>query len=328
MRLVVVKRAEELGVKGRSTLIIKLADRIVERGLRDVDAVLVIGSHVRIRSSLPPVLSMHNIPLAILAMDSVSVLVNPIGTRYNNYRRLQYQLVKEKALGTALEYIKAKVKGMQNILRYHKTPLPDIPDPPSTPGDPSLYEESIRSWESMASHTLWQELVELVRPELLDTLKNEYGFTGRKPRHPDPFNKTLSVMYAVLYSLATKALIAAGLDPTYGFLHRTRYSTPLTFDYTEMFKPVAIEATIQMINKEGLPQLDESGELTQEWVRKAIKTLYEYLTLQHKRTRKTIYQQLHLKAFCLAKHLEGKCRRTRLTIAWDRSQYAKRKRVR
>lgn len=35
----------------------------MEKTLRDIDAVLVIGSHVKIKSSLPPVLTMHNIPL-------------------------------------------------------------------------------------------------------------------------------------------------------------------------------------------------------------------------------------------------------------------------
>jgi len=322
VRLLVIRRADELAVKGRATIVIKMGDRVRERGIRDVDAVLVIGSHVKIRSSLPPVLSAHNIPLAIMAKDNVSILVNPVGTKYNNYRRLQYLMDKAKALDIALEYIKAKIKGMENILKYYRktppaTPLPPTPRPHRD--DAGKYEQEIRLWESAASHTLWTRLVELLKPDALETLRREYSFNGRRPRHPDPFNKTLSVMYAVLYSLATKALIAAGLDPTYGFLHRARYSTPLTFDYTEMFKPIAIHATIDLINKEGLPEIDEDGELTRDSVNAAIRQLYSYLTLRHKDTGKTPYQQIHLKAFCLAKHLEGKCRRDRLTVTWNRS---------
>ena len=326
MRLIAIRRADELYVKSRSTLVIKIGNRIIERGLRDIDAVLIIGSHVKIRSSVPPVLSFHNIPLAILAKDNVSILINPIGTRYNNYRRLQYQLDRRRALSIALEYIKAKIKGMENILKYHREHIPELPPPPEDVGDPIDYELNIRTWESSVSHLLWDNLKELIRPELLSILREEYSFTGRKPRHPDPFNKALSIMYAVLYSLSTKALIAAGLDPTYGFLHKTRYSTPLTFDYTEMFKPIAIEATISLINKEGLPEIDTTGELTQEWVRKVIKTFYEYITLIHKDTKRTPYQQIHIKAFCLARYLEGKCRKDRLTVTWNRAQYRQRKR--
>ncbi len=327
MRLLAIRRADELRIKGRATLVIKLGDKIVERGIRDIDAVLIIGSHVKIKSSVPPVLSSHNIPLAIIAKDNVAIIINPIGARYNNYRRLQYQLDKQHALDIALEYIKAKIKGMQNILKYHRKYIPEVQPPPKDIEDPIDYELNIRTWESSASHLLWANLVSLIRSDILSTLKKEYNFTGRKPRHPDPFNKTLSIMYAVIYSIATKALIAAGLDPTYGFLHRTKYSTPLTFDYAEMLKPIAIEATINLINKENLPELDSTGEITHEWVKKIIKIFYEYLTLIHKDTGKTPYQQMHIKAFCLAKYLEGKCRKDRLTITWNRALYRERKRV-
>jgi CRISPR-associated protein Cas1 len=321
LRLLVIRRADELGVKGRSTLIIKIGNSVRERALRDVDAVLIIGSRVKVSSALPPVLALHGIPLTFMAKDHVAITVNPIMTRYNNYRRLQYQLPKKDALTIALEYIKARINGMINILKYHRVKPPEIPTPPDPISDEEAYETEIRIWESVSSSTLWPHLLNLINDEYLRELREKYGFTGRKPRHPDPFNKTLSVMYAVLYSLATKALIAAGLDPTYGFLHRTRYSTPLTFDYTEMFKPIAIQATINMINREGLPVLDVDGELEREWVNKAIKQLYSYLTLRHKDTNKTLYQQIYLKAFCLAKHLEGKCPRDRLTVTWDRRQY-------
>ncbi|MCE4601376.1 MAG: CRISPR-associated endonuclease Cas1 [Desulfurococcales archaeon] len=326
MRLLVIRSKATLKIKGRATLVIKIGDRISEKALRDIDSVLVIGSGISIDSAVPPSLSLHNIPLAILAKDSISILMNPIVTRYNNYRRLQYQLDKIKALSIALRYIEAKIKGMINILKYHGVEPPNIPAPPQDIEDADTYEAEIRLWESTASSLLWSNLQSLLDPNILEKLHIEYSFKGRKPRHPDPFNKTLSVMYATIYSLTTKALIAAGLDPTYGFLHRTRYSTPLTFDYSEMFKPIAIEATISLINNEGLPELDE-GELTRPWVNTAIKYLYDYLTLKHKDTKKTPYQHLYLKAFCLAKHLEGKCREDRLTVVWSRAQYRRRKRT-
>lgn len=323
MRLLVIKGKSELSVKGRATLVVNFEDKVIERPLRDIDVILIIGKNKKIRSSVPPVLSLHNIPLAIIAMDYISILMNPIGTRYNNYRRLQYCIDKVRALDIALEYIKSKIRGFSNIVNYYKKiqlRLPELPE--RSKENPESYEENIRIWESISSNLLWDYIVNLIDKNYLEVLKNKYEFTGRKPRHADPFNKTLSVMYAVLYSLATKALIAAGLDPTYGFLHRTRYSTPLTFDYTEMFKPIAVQATINAINSEGLPQLDDGGELTTNSINTAIQKLYAYLTLRHKDTGKSIYQYIYLKAYCLARHLEGKCPTKKLTIVWNRKNFA------
>ena len=315
-----VRSRIELSVKSRSTIIVKTGNDTKERPLRDIDAVLIIGSGVKIDSGLPPVLSQHNIPLAIIAKDSISLLVNPVIVQYNNYRRLQYTIDKVRMLEIALEYIKARITGTLNILRYYRRSPPYTPEPPQLESDASLFEDKIRLWESTASNILWDNLVKLIKPDYLEELA-KYQFTGRKPQHPDPFNKTISLMYAVLYSLATKALLAAGLDPTYGFLHKTRYSTPLTFDYTEQFKPIAIHATIDLINNEGLPTLAEDGELDRNSVNKAIRKLYEYLTLRHTKTRKTPYQYIFIKAYCLARHLESKCPRRNLTITWDRRNY-------
>lgn len=329
MRLLVVRRAERLSVKGRSTVVISLGGRTVERGLRDIDAIMVIGSKVLIESSLPPVLAFHNIPLTVLSMDSIAILYNPVATRYNNYRRLQYTIDKCKALTIALEYIKSRISGMENVLKYLRAEhlVPHIPEPPERCEEPDTFEDRVRSWEAVSSHALWSGLARVIDGKVLKELKTRYGFSGRKPRHPDPFNKTLSVMYATLYSLGTKALAAAGLDPTYGFLHKARYSTPLTFDYIEMFKPIAIQATIELVNTQGLPELGPDKELTREWVNRSIKQLYSYLTLKHRRTGKTPYQQIMLKAYTLARHLEGKAGLPALTITWNRSEYRKPKTV-
>lgn len=321
MRLLVIRSNVELGVKGRATMVIKSEKGIREKHIRDIDAVLVIGSNVKISSALPPVLSSFNIPLTIIAKDNIAILINPVVTRYNIYRRLQYQLDRARALEIALEYIRARVNGMVNILKYYKIEVPEVPEAPSVTSDVEDSEYRLRLWESQVSNLLWDKLVELIKPSLLEELRSRYGFLGRRPKHPDPFNKTLSVMYAVLYSLGTKALLAAGLDPTHGFLHRTRYSTPLTFDYVEMFKPVAIQATIDLINDEGLPHLAEDGELDRSFVNLSIKKLYEYLTLRHHKTGRSLYQYIFLKAYTLAKYLEGRQSIKKLTITWDRRSY-------
>ena len=265
-RLLVIRRKGRIKMKSRSVLQLQYEDEegktvVREYPVRDLDAVLVLGGGLYIESSAVSALSSMNVPVAVVARDSVGVLLNPVVVASPNYRRLQYTIDRARALEIALEYIKSKVGGMINVLKYHGAGAPEVPGPPAPAGDPEEFEREIRSWESRASNALWDRLALLPRPQVLGELRARYGFLGRRPGRPDPFNKTLSVMYAVLYALGTRALLAAGLDPTYGFLHRTRYGTPLTFDYVEMFKPVAVEATISALNSGGLPELDEDGEL-------------------------------------------------------------------
>jgi len=321
LKLLVIKGEAELSSKGRSSLRILKKDVDREVPIRDIDAVIVMGKRVKISSGVPPLLSMHNIPLTIVAGDSISILYDPVVTRYNNYRKLQYLLDRSRALDIVGKYIEAKIQGMMNILRYYRRTPPQLTTLEPQPSDIQTREEELRLWEAVNSNMLWDKLIELIKLEHLKVLREQYMFTGRRPKHPDPFNKALSVMYAVIYSLATKALLAAGLDPTYGFLHRTRYSTPLTFDYTEQFKPVAIHATIDMVNEEGLPEIGRDGELTREGVNNTIKWLYKYLVLRHGKTGKTIYQYIFIKAYCLAQHLENKCPESKLAVTWDRRSY-------
>ncbi len=324
-KVLVIRRRGKLKMKSRSVLQLqyKKGDKTIirEYPVRDLDSILVIGNNVYIESGLISVLATLNIPVTSIARDSIGILYNPIVIVNPNYRRMQYLIEKTRGLDIAKSYLESKILGMRNILQYYNLHIPPLPKPPKIIDDPSTYEYHIRLWESQTSNILWDMLIILINPPILNELKNKYGFQGRKPRHPDPFNKTLSIMYAVIYSLATKALLAAGLDPTHGFLHRTRYSTPLTFDYSEMFKPIAIHATIDLVNTEGLPTLAEDGELDRSSVNKAIKWLYKYLTMKHRKTGKTPYQYIFLKAYCLAKHLENKCRKDRLTVTWDKRNY-------
>jgi CRISPR-associated protein Cas1 len=324
-KILVLRRKGKIKMKSRSVIQLQYDNDegkkiIREYSIRDLDAVLIIGRDLYVESSLISVLSSINVPVTVIAKGSIGIFLNPIIVINPQYRRLQYSLDKLKCLEIAAEYIKAKINGMVNILKYHRVDIPAIPEMPNFSEEPKKLEQKIRMWESQTSNMLWGYMVKLIEPSILEELRRKYEFHGRRPRHQDPFNKTLSIMYAVLYSLSTKALLAAGLDPTSGFFHRTKYSTPLSFDYTEMFKPVAIEATIDMVNR-GLPALNEDGELDKDDVNLAIKNLYGYLTLQHKDTKKSIYQQIFLKAFSLSNYLEGGLKKEKLTIIWNRSQY-------
>ena len=126
-------------MKSRSVLQLQYEEGrtvVREYPVRDLDAVLVLGKGLYIESSAVSVLSSMNVPMAVVAGDSVGVLLNPVIVASPNYRRLQYTVDRVRAIEIALEYIKSKVGGMINVLRYHGGESPEVPGPPRRPGTP------------------------------------------------------------------------------------------------------------------------------------------------------------------------------------------------
>ncbi|MGI6496949.1 MAG: CRISPR-associated endonuclease Cas1 [Kiritimatiellia bacterium] len=81
--------------------------------------------------------------------------------------------------------------------------------------------------------------------------RESFSPTSRNRRPPkDPVNAMLSFAYAMLVKEATVALLAEGLDPFWGFLHRPRHGRPaLALDLMEEFRPlVADSAVLSAIN--------------------------------------------------------------------------------
>lgn len=78
-----------------------------------------------------------------------------------------------------------------------------------------------------------------------------FTFAGRNRRPAlDPVNATLSFSYGLLVRDATAALVAAGLDPQVGLLHRPQFGRPsLALDLAEEFRPlVGDSVTITALN--------------------------------------------------------------------------------
>lgn len=116
-------------------------------------------------------------------------------------------------------------------------------------------------------------------------LKNSDPFlvpNGRSKRPPkDPFNATLSFLYSLLYKSVRQAIIAVGLDPSFGFYHTPRSSAePLVLDLMELFRVSLCDMTlIGSINRKSW--IDEDFEITKNkvWLsesgRKKATQLYE-----------------------------------------------------
>lgn len=75
---------------------------------------------------------------------------------------------------------------------------------------------------------------------------SEFSWKSRNRRPPkDPINAMLSFGYALLSKECTVALIAAGLDPHWGYFHKPRHGRPaLSLDLMEEFRPLIVDSAV------------------------------------------------------------------------------------
>ena len=92
----------------------------------------------------------------------------------------------------------------------------------------------LRGDEALAAKTYFQGLAALISSREGELLR----FTGRTRRPPkDPFNALLSFGYALLYRDCVAGLLAAGLEPAFGFMHTPRSAAyPLAMDIMDLFR--------------------------------------------------------------------------------------------
>ena len=110
----------------------------------------------------------------------------------------------------------------------------------------------------------------------------DFHFDHRNRRPPrDPVNAVLSFLYAMLTKEMTVSLLAVGLDPYLGFLHRPRYGRPsLALDLMEEFRALIVDSvTVRMFNNGELQASDFSitqvGVAIKSWARKRVIKAYE-----------------------------------------------------
>lgn len=313
MRVVFVRNAELVTRKSRSSVVVHRSGcSYKEINVRDIEALVVMGSKTKIETGVIALLSRYNIPLTVVSKLGVSVLATPVVTLYNETRRAQYTLSEDEKVEIMRGILKAKFAGFANILKYHGINTPEFEV------DESLARQNLLLWEANTSRKYWQLLLNLVPGNLLNELKERYGFQGRKPRSKDPFNQSVSALYAVLYSIATKALLASGLDPTCGLHHKTRYSTPLVYDYVEMYKPIAVHAMVKLLRKTGkLPELDEDGYLNRDSLNAILKEFYNIMKAKIRGTRLTPHRAIYIHAFKLAMRMRTRDKSIKFTFIYN-----------
>ncbi|NPA76406.1 MAG: CRISPR-associated endonuclease Cas1 [Candidatus Diapherotrites archaeon] len=97
--------------------------------------------------------------------------------------------------------------------------------------------DELRGFEGIASRLYFEAVAEGM---------GSLSFRGRRRRPPpDPVNAALSYGYAILLSLATSALLAAGIHPEIGIIHSTGRRRPaLALDLMEEFRVAVVDAPV------------------------------------------------------------------------------------
>ncbi len=260
--------------------------RVKERiPLIDLEMLVVVGSHVSISTGLLLALAKAGIPVLIHGREAEAMMHTPFLQATADARIAQVKALEtQTALEIAKQFIEAKTRGLANLANYLAQRSQGDTSAPRT-----LRQEARKRIPAAKNPrellSVEAELTKKAWNMLRQYIPQEYGFTARNPHAGDPINSAINYTYAILYTLATHALTAAGLDPHIGFLHTNRPARKsLVYDYTEQFKPLAVHAVITAARKHHL-QTSEDGYLTADSLEKVTRTIH--ILLKRKPTGRT-----------------------------------------
>lgn len=222
----------------------------------EVDLIVVATGGVSVTSSAVRLAARHGIELVFLDSRGMpsAALYMPFRTRTPDTRRAQYSAYGGRlGVELAAEFALAKMANQARHLRWRATlhGRPELREAAAyierlagelserVEGFASVDEArgEIMRYEASAARAYWAGLAGL--------LPRSLGFDGRDPDSCDPVNLALNYGYGILYPVAIRALLLAGLDPYAGFLHADRSGKPvLAFDFVEMFRVAAVDRPV------------------------------------------------------------------------------------
>ncbi|MBX5470169.1 MAG: CRISPR-associated endonuclease Cas1 [Thermoleophilaceae bacterium] len=169
----------------------------------------------------------------------------PIRKADTRRRIAQYRAHLVGALEICRAFVAGKLRNQRTLLRRLGDPAVGSAGALLQSGIAAAREAadlpSLRGVEGAASRGYFEAFGSMLKRAL-----GPFDFNGRNRRPPrDPVNALLSFAYALLVRDATVALIAAGLDPYVGLLHRPGFARPaLALDLMEEFRPLVGDSTV------------------------------------------------------------------------------------
>ena len=286
----IVRGRSFLGRKGFS-LVVRYKENKEEKvesiPIIDVDMVVLLGKAITLSTAALELLNEQNVPVIIHGIDWDLVAIDPVKVGWAEARRKQY-LMKDTELGVkvAKEFIYGKLEGMSRVaknLAYKSRKKAKNADAWKTEGRGDLVSckslDCVKKVEAEWSSKLWKDLTFFIP-----------GMQSRLPRNPDPANRALDYVYALIYGLVTHALIGSGLDPYAGLIHTERSGKKsFVFDFSEMFKPAGIYVVASAVRTTKLKM--DGDFLDKESIQKVSQMFYAIFEDPKKAVRKWIYSK-------------------------------------
>ncbi|MFT3662700.1 MAG: CRISPR-associated endonuclease Cas1 [Gordonia sp. (in: high G+C Gram-positive bacteria)] len=166
---------------------------------------------------------------------SLRIAREMIETKISHQECLLHRLIRREKSGAVAE-VMTRLRGLRAMIPEAAT------------------RDELLGVEGAAAAAYFSALGQLV-PESL-------RFDRRSKRPPeDMVNSALSYGYAILVSECVAALIAAGLDPNIGLLHKDRSRRPsLALDLMEEFRPMIVDQVVMVAARRGALKPEHAAE--------------------------------------------------------------------
>ena len=247
--LYVQEQGARVGKTGAALHVSKGSSVLAEYPLKDVSQLVLCGS-VSVSAQCLHLLCESGIPVVHLSMGHWFYgITSGIGLRNAYDRAAQFSAAANdgRRLALARAFVQAKAQNQRTLLRRNaadeidaaldgmRNLLPrldacgDVDELMGVEGAiAALY---FANWNAMLA---------------AGEVREAFTPTSRNRRPPkDPVNAMLSFGYALLAKETSIALLAEGLDPHWGFLHRPRHGRPaLALDLMEEFRPLVVDSAV------------------------------------------------------------------------------------
>ncbi len=253
-----------VGKQGEQLHVSKAGVRIAEVRLKDVSQLVLCGNV----SVSPPALHLlceASVPVVHLSYGHWFYGVTAgHGLRNAFDRAAQFRTAADAGacLRLARAFIHAKGSNQRTMLRRNAAPEPTAALDDMSRALDALDQvngtDQLLGEEGRMAAAYFGNFGSMLRPRdpgAADGV-SAFDFDTRNRRPPrDPVNALLSFGYAMLAKECTLALLAAGLDPYWGFFHRPRHGRPaLALDLMEEFRPLVADSAVLTAINTGMVQ--------------------------------------------------------------------------
>jgi CRISPR-associated endonuclease Cas1/CRISPR-associated protein Cas4 len=283
--LYVQEQGARVGKSGEALTVSKGTANLGEFLLKDVSQLVLCGN-VSVSAQCLHLLCERGIPVVHLSMGHWFYgITSGIGLRNAYDRAAQFAIAADdgRSLALAKAFVRAKTQNQRTFLRRNTTQ--DVETPLEEMRrlivrlDTCANTDEIMGIEGSIAALYFANWPSLITE---GAARDAFAPSSRNRRPPkDPINAMLSFGYAILAKETTIALLAEGLDPYWGFLHRPRHGRPaLALDLMEEFRPLVVDSAVLSAINTGMVSATDfvssvGGCAMKDVARKALIRAYE-----------------------------------------------------